>query len=83
MDRASVFVWQFQEALSTRQNISLKISTKIIFDLSQWQQNHNTTTDKKKTAIFSFILTMFREDFASRPMTLPEIDHVIYVAKHA
>ena len=47
MDRASVFVWQFQEALSTRQHISLKISTKIIFDLSQRQQNHNTTTDKK------------------------------------
>ena len=79
MYRASVFVWQFQEALSTRQHISLKISTKIIFDLLQWQQNHNTTTDKKKPAIFSFILTMFRGDFASKPMTLPEIDHVIFV----
>ena len=51
MYRASVFVWQFQEALSTRQHISLKISTKIIFDLSQWQQN-NTTTDKKKDLPF-------------------------------
>ena len=42
-DRATVFVWQFQDALSSRQHISLKISTKIIFDLSQWQQNHTVT----------------------------------------
>ena len=49
MDRTRVFVWQFRDASSTRQLISLKISTKIIFDLSQWQQNHNTiNTDKKK-----------------------------------
>ena len=53
MYRASVFVWQFQEALSTRQHISLKISTKIIFDLLQWQQNHNTTTDKKLPFLLS------------------------------
>ena len=52
MYRASVFVWQFQEALSTRQHISLKISTKIIFELSEWQQNHNTTTDKKNLPFF-------------------------------
>ena len=77
-----MFVWQFRDALSTRQHMSLKISTKIIFDLSQWQQNHNTTTDKK-AAISSFMLTTFRGDFASKPMTLPEIDHVIYVAAHA
>ena len=82
MDRASVFVWQLRDALSTSQDISLKISTKIIVDLSQWQQNHNTTTDKK-AAISSFILTTFRGDFASKPMTLPEIDLVIYVAAHA
>ena len=56
MDRARVFVWQFRDALSTRQRISLKISTKIIFDLSQWQQNHNTTNDKKSCHFF-FMLT--------------------------
>ena len=82
MDWARVFVWQFRDVLSTRQHISLKISTKIIFDLLQWQQNHNTTTDKK-AAISSFMWTTFRGDFASKPMTFPEIDHVIYVAKHA
>ena len=63
MDRVSVFVWQFQEAL--------------IFDLSEWQQNHNTTTDKK-TANSAFILTTFRGDFVSKPMTLQEIDQVIF-----
>ena len=29
------------------------------------------------------MLTTFRGDFVSKPMTLPEIDHVIYVAAHA
>ena len=54
----------------------------MIFDFSQWQQNHNTTTDKK-AAISSFMLIIFRGNFASKPMTLPKIDHVIYVAAHA
>ena len=61
MDRASVFVWQFQDALSTTQHISRNISTKKIFDLSQWQQNHNTTTDKK-AAISAYTLATFRWD---------------------
>ena len=61
MDRASVFVWQFSDALSTRQRISLKISTKIIFDLSQWQHMKATTLPlTKKAAISSFMLTTFR-----------------------
>ena len=30
-----------------------------------------------KAAVSSFIFTMFRGDFASKPMTLPEIDHII------
>ena len=59
----------------------MKMSTKVILDLSQWQQNHDTTTDKK-AATCSFILTTFRGDFTSKPMTLPEIDHVIFVAAH-
>ena len=33
-DWATVFVWQFRDALSSRQHISLNISTKIIIDLS-------------------------------------------------
>ena len=40
----------------------MKMSTKVILDLSQWQKNHDTTTDKK-AATFSFILTTFRGDF--------------------
>ena len=58
MDQASVFVWQFRDAISTRQTHITKISTKIIFDLSQWQQNHNITTDKKATISY-FILEHF------------------------
>ena len=48
MNRASAFVIQFLDALSSRQHISLKISTTIIFDLSQRQQDHNTATGKEK-----------------------------------
>ena len=73
-DRASVFVSQFVDALSTRQHLPLKISTKIIFDHSQWQQT-TTLPRTKKAAISSLILTMFRGDFASKPMSLPENDN--------
>ena len=83
MNRARVFVWQFRAALSIRQRISLNISTKIVFDLSQWQQNHNTTTQKKELPFLLSCWQHFAGDFASKPMTLPEIDHVIYVAAHA
>jgi len=70
MDRATVFVWHLQDVLSSRQHISLKISTKIIVDFSQRQQSHNVncTTDKK-AGFSSFISTTFQgnlpNEFAS------------------
>ena len=77
MDRARVFVWQFRDPLSTRQHISLKISTKIIFNLSQWQQNQTTTTDKISCHFFfhvdniSWGFCLYANDFAgNRPRDL-------------
>ena len=60
-------VWHLQDVLSSRQHISLKISTKIIVDFSQRQQSHNvnSTTDKK-AAFSSFISTTFQGNLPNK-----------------
>ena len=61
-DHATAIFRQFQDAIFSREHISVKTSTKIIFDLLQWQEIA-TLSLPKKAAIASFISTTFREHF--------------------
>ena len=71
-DHATAIFRQFQDGTFSREHISVKTSTKIIFDLLQWQEIA-TLSLPKKAAIASFF----------EPMTLLEIDHVPFFAEHA
>ena len=67
-DHANVIFRQFQDAIFSREHTYVKTLTKIIFDLLQWLLSSEQH--------FAGIL-------ASEPMTLPEIDHVSFLVKHA
>ena len=79
---ATAIFRQFPNAIFSRERIFVKSSTKIIFDLLQWQEIA-TLSLPKTAAIASFIQQHFAGIFASEPMTLPEIDHVSIFAEHA
>ena len=61
-DHATAIFRQFQDAIFSRENTSVKTLTKIIFDLLQWQEIA-TLSLPKKAAIASFISTTFRGHF--------------------
>ena len=61
-DHATAIFRQFQDAIFSREHISVKTSTKIIFDLLQWQEIA-TLSPPKKAAIASLISTIFRGHF--------------------
>ena len=67
-DHANAIFRQFQDAIFSREHTYVKTLTKIIFDLLQWLLSSEQH--------FAGIL-------ASEPMTLPEIDHVSFLVKHA
>ena len=62
-DHAIAIFRHFQDAIFFRQHSSVKTSTKIIFDLLQWQEIA-TLSMPKKAAIASFISTTFRGHFS-------------------
>ena len=43
-DHATAIFFQYQDAIFSREKTSLKTSTKIIFDLFQWQENRKAVT---------------------------------------
>ena len=61
-DHANAIFRQFQDAIFSREHISVKTSTKINFDLLQWQEIA-TSSLPKNAAIASFISTTFRGHF--------------------
>ena len=73
-DHATAIFRQFQDAIFSREHISVKTSTKILFDLLQWQEIATLSLPKKLPSLLSS-QQHFTGIFASEPMTLPEIDH--------
>ena len=61
-DHATAIFRQLQDAIFSREHISVKTSTKIMFDLLQWQEIA-TLSLPEKAAIASFISTTFRGHF--------------------
>ena len=81
-DHANAIFRQFQDAIFSREHTSVKTSTKIIFDLLQWQEIATLSLPKKKLP--SLLSSQHLPGiFASEPMTLPEIDHVSFFPEHA
>ena len=80
-DHATAIFRQFQDAIFSREHNSVKTSTKIIFDLLQWQEIATLSLPKK---LLSFLSSQqhFAGIFASEPMTLPEIDRVSFFPEH-
>ena len=82
-DHATAIFRQFQDTIFSREHISVKTSTKIIFDLLQWQEIATLSLPQKKLPSLLSSQQHFAGIFASEPMTLPEIDHVPFFAEHA
>ena len=61
-DHATAMFHQFQDAIFFREHASVKTSTKIIFDLSRWQEIAKLSLPKN-AAIAPFISTTFRGHF--------------------
>ena len=80
-DHANAIFRQFQDAIFSKEHTYVKTLTKIIFDLSQWQEI--ATLSLPKTAAISLLSSQqhFAGIFASEPMTLPEIDHVSFLVE--
>ena len=64
-DHATAIFRQFQDAIFSREHTSVKTSTKIIFDLLQWQEIA-TLSLPKKAAIAFFHLNNISRAFLPR-----------------
>ena len=63
-DHATAIFCQFQDAIFSREHTSVKTSTKIIFDLLQWQEIATLSLPKKAAiATCTFISTTVRGHF--------------------
>ena len=62
LGHANAIFRQFQDAIFSREHTYVKTLTKIIFDLSQWQEIA-TLSLPKTAAIAPFISTTFRGNF--------------------
>ena len=82
-DYANAIFRQFQTAIFSREHTYVKTLTKIIFYLLRWQDIATLSLPKKKLPSLLSSQQHFAGIFASKPMTLPEIDHVSFLVEHA
>ena len=80
-DHVTAIFRQFQDAIFSREHTAVKTSTKIIFDLLEWQENATLSLPKMLPSLLSS--QHFAGIFGSEPMTLPEIDHGLFFPEHA
>ena len=77
-DHANAIFRQFQDAIFSSEHTYVKTLTKIIFDLLQWQEIATLSLPSLLSS-----QQHFPGIFRSEPMTLPEIDHVLFLVEHA